>query len=200
MNFQPATPGWKMHPMSESLHGIETMKGMRPKIFHIYNRSNGRHPLFLEEENYTFFILKMSRQLANVAHLLAYCLMPNHFHFLLIPKDPIREGYLLDGEVHETMPTKELSEAMRRLTMGYTKSLNLHLGLTGSRFQQHAKAKYHGDKIKPGMDYIHDNPTEAGLASHPSEWAFSSHNEYFGPIPVNECFCDVELGRKLLLL
>jgi hypothetical protein len=176
------------------------MIDIAPNIFHVYNRSNGRHPLFLEEENYSFFILKMRRQLVDVAHLLAYCLMPNHFHLLLIPKDGIRENYLLDGEVHDKMPTKELSEAMKRLTMGYTKSLNLHLGLTGSRFQQHAKSKCHGEKIKPGMDYIHYNPSEAGLVSHPSEWAFSSYNEYFGPIPINECFCDVELGRKFLLL
>lgn len=176
------------------------MELLHTEIFHVFNRSNGKHELFLDEENYSFFLLKMRRQLAGAARLLAYCLMPNHFHLLLIPKHPIRANYPLDGEVKDTMPTDELSEAIKRLVMGYTKSLNLHYGLTGSRFQQHTKAKDHGNNIMPGLNYIHYNPTEAGLVSHPSEWAFSSYNEYFGPIPESECFCDVALGRKLMLL
>jgi|AntRauTorckE5430_2_1112549.scaffolds.fasta_scaffold02487_4 REP element-mobilizing transposase RayT len=169
-------------------------------IFHIYNRSNDRSTLFHEDENYRFFLTKMARQLKLVCHLLGYCIMPNHFHFLLIPKHPLREGYVLDDQFKSTMPSPELSEAMKRLLMGFTKSYNKHYGLVGSRFQQHTNAKYHGNNLKFGLDYLHENPVKGNLVRDASEWEFSSFNEYEGFHPLTECYVDVELGRKLLSL
>jgi REP element-mobilizing transposase RayT len=176
----------------------EDLSILGSKVFHVFNRGNGRRDIFIEEENYEFFVLKMSRQLASVAHLLAYCLMPNHFHLLLIPKHDLRPGYELNGEVQDSMPTKELGEAMKRLQMGYTKSVNQFYNLAGSVFQQHAKSNHHTGSIREGLNYIHFNPSKAGLVGDPSEWAFSSYNEYSGIIPDAECFCNVELGQKLL--
>ena len=170
------------------------------KVFHVFNRSNSRRDLFVEDQNYTFFFLKMQRQLAPVARLIAYCLMPNHFHLLLIPLNEIREEYALDGEVKDFMPTVELAEAMKRLQMGYTKSVNQFYGLSGSIFQQHAKSNWHSDGVRQGLEYLHNNPNKAGLVNHPSEWGFSSYNEYSGLIPARECVSDVTLGRKLLAL
>ena len=170
------------------------------RVFHVFNRGNSRRDIFVEDQNYSFFFLKMQRQLTPVAKLLAYCLMPNHFHMLLIPLGDIRDEYLLDGEVKDFMPTTELAEAMKRLQMGYTKSVNQFYGLSGSLFQQHAKSNWHGNGIEQGLDYLHNNPNKAGLVDHPSEWGFSSYNEYSGLIPEQECVSDVALGRKLLEL
>ncbi|MFK8163646.1 MAG: transposase [Lewinella sp.] len=169
-------------------------------IFHIYNRSNDRGTLFHTDENYQFFLAKMIRQLNPVVHLLGYCLMPNHFHLLAIPKHHIREDFPLDGERYSLMPTLELSEAMRRLLMGYTKSHNKFYGLTGSRFQQTSKAKHHKGGIKNGLDYLHQNPTKAKLTQHEGEWGFSSFNEYSGIIDPKNCICDIKLGKALLQL
>jgi len=169
-------------------------------IFHIYNRSNNRNTLFHEDENYQFFVAKMLRQLRGACHILAYCVMPNHFHIMLIPKHTLRDNFTLDEEYHDVMPTPELSEAIKRLLMGFTKSYNGLYGLTGSRFQQHTKCKYHSGGLKEGMNYVHFNPSEAGLVNHPSEWQFSSFNEYDLNWPAHQCHCDVELGRALLML
>ena len=169
-------------------------------VFHVYNRSNDRSTLFHEDENYQFFIAKMRRQLEPAAHLLGYCIMPNHFHLLLIPKHPIREDFPLDGERYNLMPTAELSEAIRRLLMGYTKSYNKRYSLAGSRFQQRSKAKHHKGGIQNGLDYLHQNPTRANLVDEESAWGFSSYNEYDGLIAPEDCVCDVALGRTLLAL
>jgi len=174
------------------------LESLSSYIFHVYNRSNDRSTLFHEDQNYQFFLAKMARQLAPVCHLLGYCLMPNHFHFMLIPKHVLREDYVLSDEFKNTMPTPELSEAMKRLLMGFTKSYNKFYGLQGSRFQQHSRAKYHEGGLYNGLNYLHENPTRAKLVNHPSEWGFSSFNEYAGHHPLQECFCDVELGRQLL--
>src|SRR5438045_1473966 len=52
-------------------------------VYHIYNHAVGSDNLFREEENYLFFLRKFESRILPVADILAYCLMPNHFHFVL---------------------------------------------------------------------------------------------------------------------
>jgi putative transposase len=52
-------------------------------VFHIYNQGNNRQRIFFEEENYQFFIKKMQVHLLPYCNILAYCLMPNHFHWMV---------------------------------------------------------------------------------------------------------------------
>ncbi|VAW34164.1 hypothetical protein MNBD_CHLOROFLEXI01-2181, partial [hydrothermal vent metagenome] len=53
------------------------------QIYHIYNRGNNRENLFLGKENYLYFLKLFSQHIAPVVIVYAYCLLPNHFHFLL---------------------------------------------------------------------------------------------------------------------
>lgn len=52
-------------------------------IYHIYNQGNNRQVVFHKREHYLFFLRKMRSYLLPYGDLLAYCLMPNHFHWLL---------------------------------------------------------------------------------------------------------------------
>nr|WP_066044493.1 transposase [Bathymodiolus septemdierum thioautotrophic gill symbiont] len=56
-------------------------------IYHIINRGNMRMQVFDDKEDYEFFLklLQIGLQRENI-ELHAYCLMPNHFHLLLIPQ------------------------------------------------------------------------------------------------------------------
>src|SRR5690606_35074174 len=49
----------------------------------IYNHANGRDNLFVEKDNYRFFLDKYQHYIHPIADTFCYCLMPNHFHFLL---------------------------------------------------------------------------------------------------------------------
>ena len=49
--------------------------------YHVYNRSN--EMLFYNRENYLFFLRKIRNHILPYADVLSYCLMPNHFHFIL---------------------------------------------------------------------------------------------------------------------
>ncbi|MBN2730712.1 MAG: hypothetical protein JXR53_15915, partial [Bacteroidales bacterium] len=51
--------------------------------YHVYNRAIGGEKLFLEKENYEYFLFKWQEFINPIADIYAYCLMPNHFHFLL---------------------------------------------------------------------------------------------------------------------
>lgn len=143
------------------------------------------------------FISKMRRQLTPVADILAYCIMPNHFHVLLCPKHELIIDIPQNCEdVLPRLPTAELSEAVKRWLMGFTKSYNKFYSLTGSRFTQHSRCKYHLEAAA-GIQYIHHNPVKAGLVSIPEEWGYSSWAEHAGFISNEEAICNLELVSKL---
>ena len=52
-------------------------------LYHIYNQGNNRQEIFLSRENYLFFIRKMVIHVLPFADILAWCLMPNHFHLMV---------------------------------------------------------------------------------------------------------------------
>ena len=53
-------------------------------IFHIYNQGNNRQKIFFNRENYLFFLRKIKIYILPYADILAWCLMPNHFHFMVL--------------------------------------------------------------------------------------------------------------------
>lgn len=167
-------------------------------VFHLYNRSNDRSTLYTKDRYYDYFMGKVRRNFSEVAHLLGYCMMPNHFHLLISPKQEITRELRLDDKPMKAMPNEFISEAVRRTLMGFTKGYNTELRLTGSRFQQKTKCKYHWKHLMFGLNYLHENPPKSKLVDHPSEWGYSSHNEYAGLVERDACFCDLELGLALL--
>ncbi len=56
-------------------------------IYHCFNQGNNRQEIFFKRENYLFFLEKMRTHLHPVADVLSYCLMPNHFHWLIMLKE-----------------------------------------------------------------------------------------------------------------
>jgi REP element-mobilizing transposase RayT len=52
-------------------------------IYHIYNQGNNKQKIFHSDENYLYFIKLYRKFVLPHSDLLVYCLMPNHFHFLV---------------------------------------------------------------------------------------------------------------------
>ena len=52
-------------------------------FYHIYNRGINSCSIFQNEENRLFFLSKFAHYLNEICEVYAYCLMPNHFHFLV---------------------------------------------------------------------------------------------------------------------
>ena len=52
-------------------------------IYHIYNQGNNRQRIYYSRENYLFFIRKIRTHILPFADILAWCLMPNHFHLMV---------------------------------------------------------------------------------------------------------------------
>jgi putative transposase len=132
-------------------------------FYHIYNRGNNRQNIFFDRENYLHFLRLMREHLANNGvDILAYCLMPNHYHFLV---------YLQDDN---------LSAAMHRLSVAYTKGINKRFDRCGALFQGRFQSIHVNDTnyLIHLSRYIHLNPVKAGFVDRPEEWEFSSYREY----------------------
>ncbi|NJL20504.1 MAG: transposase [Leptolyngbyaceae cyanobacterium SM1_3_5] len=133
--------------------------------YRLYNRGNDRHLIFFERENYLHFLRLMRRYLiAQTLDVLAYCLMLNHYHLLVRCK------------------TDEVSGAMQRLSIAYTKAMNRRYQRVGVLFQGQfqAIAVDSNEYLYHLTRYIHLNPVKAGLVADPKNWEFSSFLEYAG--------------------
>lgn len=142
-----------------------SVKFVADAYYHLYNRGNNFQPIFFERENYLYFLRQLRKHLtAEAAEIIAYCLMPNHYHLL----------------VH--LKADDLSDRMQAFALAYTKAVNKRYGRAGSLFQGHFKA-IHVDRDEYLLHlsrYIHLNPVAAGLSKCPEDWEFSSYPEYVG--------------------
>ena len=73
-----------------SLNTISPILGGR--YYHVFNRGNNHQRVFFSEENYRYFMQLADKYLADYISLLAYCLIENHFHFLIKINDELPVG------------------------------------------------------------------------------------------------------------
>lgn len=72
-------------------------------IYHVYNRGNNSQPVFFTRENDLFFLDKIRKYILPHADILAWCLMPNHFHLMIEVKQ-------VEVEISEQVTPSHLSE------------------------------------------------------------------------------------------
>ena len=145
------------------------------EYYHIYNRGTNRQNIFFERENYLFFLRRVRKYL--LPHgivIVAYCLMPTHYHLMVYVKQT--------SEVSKTSEVSEVSTKMMRLSVSYTKAINKRYQRIGALFQGPFKAVYvdRNEYLLHLSRYIHLNPVTAGLVERPEDWEFSSYREYIG--------------------
>ncbi len=158
--------------------------------YHIFNRSN--ETLFYTRENYLYFLKKVKRLIFPYCNILAWCLMPNHFHLLV---QATRESTINADENHRPS-LQRLSKNIGTLLSSYTLAINKQQNRKGRLFAHQTKAKLLNDNSPiSGADifkqinfdyatacflYIHQNPLVAGLVEKQEDWEFSSFRDYSG--------------------
>jgi putative transposase len=171
-------------------------------IYHIYNQGNNRQVIFYTRDNYLFFLQKVKSQIGPYGNILAWCMMPNHFHLMMEVTDPS----ISRGATSSRTPTSpndrqlSLNDSIGILLSSYTRAINIQENTTGSLFRQKTKAiclnEINGissnwftsfgvtfmNVMIPEFqypqvcfNYIHNNPVKAGLVEKPEEWEFSSY-------------------------
>jgi len=177
------------------------MQFVENQIFHVYNRGNNRQDIFFHEDNYLFFLDKMRTHLLPVSDFLAYCLMPNHFHFM------IRANELTVAQVAKNqrdLAVCAFSKGMRIALSSYAKAIQNQEGRSGSLFQQKTKSKQVSslwtweDYSLECLRYILYNPVKAGLVTRPEDWPYSNFRELAGIRKGSLCRIDL-LEQELCL-
>ena len=186
------------------------MKLKSGEIYHVYNRGNNRLRLFYDKENYYLFLSKMKQYLSPNCDILAYCLMPNHFHLLVHANKKSAMLYRRSNITAEKLVISKpkmtrFSKGLQLLLSSYAKAMNKRYTRSGSLFRQNTKWKKTSDELfsfdysLSCFMYIHNNPVSAGLVQFPEEWEFSSFREYAG-FNKNEPICNVQLCKTMLNL
>ncbi len=118
-------------------------------IYHIYNQGNNRRKIFFEKRNYLFFIEKIKIHILPYCDILAWCLMPNHFHLMVLVKEVElpRSAKLSQGLTQSQTLTAQAQTATRSLNdsigivlRSYTRAINKQENQTGSLFRKATKA------------------------------------------------------------
>ena len=162
-------------------------------IYHIYNHANGSENLFREEDNYRYFLQQYKTYIHPVANTFAYCLLPNHFHFLLAIKeeDELKnlggfqnlQGLIEPEDTIENAIQKKISKSFSNFYNSYAKAFNKKYDRRGSLFFQNFRQKPI-ESIAQWQEtflYIHLNPVKHGFTSDAGQWTWSSWKAYVHP-------------------
>jgi len=168
------------------------------EYYHIFNRTNNNELLFLDDGNRRFFLKKYRYFLYPFIKTFAYCLIDNHFHFLI----QIREGDEIINQLEqkpnhiktkiEHQFLKELnnikndnsigfdmilSSQFQRFFSSYTKSFNKLNRRNGNLFNQKFKRKLINDEsyLTKLIYYIHANPMKHKLVLDFRDFKWSSY-------------------------
>ncbi len=180
------------------------------EYYHIYNRGNGKHEIFLDEEDYDRFIKLLYicnsenkfvfresiieskidafdfERGESLVSVISWVLMPNHFHIVLIS----HRSDLWEKEINP------ITEFMRKVSTAYVMYFNKKYERTGSLFEGKFKSRYIGEEnyFNYIFSYVHLNPIkliqsdwkEKGILDKKKaqdylrEYKNSSFQDYFG--------------------
>jgi putative transposase len=155
------------------------------KYYHIYDRGNNRENIFLEDLNYMYFLKLFDKHISPIAEVFCYCLLKNHFHFLLRIKD--LEEINLCTKVSQTNQFKEIKlwQSFSNFFNAYSKAFNKRYKRTGSLFQYKFKRKEITDEsyFYRLVHYIHFNPIKHHITDNYKSYKYSSYQAIIGDKP-----------------
>ncbi len=152
-------------------------------FFHIYNRGNNAQTVFYLRKNYLFFLEKMKKYISPFASIVSWCLMPNHFHWLIFVRNEkielgqksnvenvkmghaltLRQGMTNTNDSSHTLAesesmtsqnkTRTINQSIGICLRSYTRAIQKQEKLTGSLFQKHTHAKLLIDDVEIEPSY-----------------------------------------------
>ncbi len=139
---------------------------VKDSYLHIYNHAIEGLNLFNEKQDYIKCLIKIKSKIKIYpSTVFAYCLIPNHYHFL------IRQN-----------SDKPIYRIFNGTFAGYVQYYNRKYNRKGCLFQhplQHIAVN--NDKYLIHLClYIHYNPFKAGLVKKSEDWKFSNYLEWIG--------------------
>lgn len=151
------------------------VKFLNNYYYHIYNRGSEKRIIFSTNRDYQNFLKRIKDNIKKFnIEMLCYCLMPNHFHFLL-----------------KQITNSSVINFMNSIQLGYAKYFNTKYQRVGPLFQGRFKAKIieTDEYLLQLSAYIHNNPIAKLDSRNPADsrnrlhnYPYSSYSEYIGKV------------------
>jgi putative transposase len=131
-------------------------------VYHVINRANGRVPIFHTDNDYQHFeaLLREAKELTDM-RMLAYCIMPNHWHLVLYPRT-----------------NTDLAEFMSWLTSTHVRQYRTKTNTIGygHLYQDRYKSfpTESNEYCQTLIRYVEQNPLRAKLVERSEDWRWSS--------------------------
>ena len=152
-------------------------------VYHVMNRANGRLPMFRKEADYLAFetIMAEARERVDM-RILAWCLMPNHWHLVLWPRD--------DGD---------LSAFTGWLTLTHTQRWHAHRKSAGTGHLYQGRFKsfpmQDDEHFLTVCRYVERNALRAKLVRRAEAWRWGSLFAYAHGGALSELLSAWQIGR-----
>jgi len=153
------------------------------KYYHIFNRGNNQENISIEERNYRYFLRLYAKHIMPVADTYAYCLLRNHFHFLVRIKTVEEQDLTSFGNLSDLPPKP--SRQFSNLFNAYAKAFNKTYHRTGTLFQRpFGRIEVTSDSyFMQLVTYIHQNPQKHGFVNDFRTWPYSSYQALLSTKP-----------------
>ncbi len=171
-------------------------------IFHVYNRTNNKEILFKTDANRLYFLTQYAKYLQPFLDTFCWCLLPNHFHFLVRVKTTeeikkylnskpsesmksLEEEYLEDGAITELL----LELEWKRFFTSYSMAFNKQHERKGNLFHRPFKRIEINKEthFTQAIVYIHANAVKHKLCSDFTNYKWSSWHSILSESPTQLC-------------
>ncbi len=163
-------------------------------IYHVFNHANAHDNLFDDDSSYDRFLTNCKIHILPVAEILAYCLMPNHFHLLIKTKSEseilkhidavnLKNTQRQRGFAHVRLKPeirrdagKYIIKSFSNCFNAYAKYFNIRNNRKGSLFLKNFNRKkvWEISYLKKMYFYIHINPIKHQFRRKLEDWRYSS--------------------------
>lgn len=158
-------------------------------VYHIYNRGINKEALFLEDLHYYKFLNLYQKHVERIVQTYAWCLMGNHFHFLVkIREEEQIIRTLTQRKKKKMLVSSYLSQSFGNLFNAYSQSFNYQTKRTGSLLQTPFKRKKVTNEayLASLIFYIHNNPVKHGFSDLIQDYPWSSYHGIVSRFPNTE--------------
>ncbi|RRJ92015.1 hypothetical protein EG240_04310 [Paenimyroides tangerinum] len=156
------------------------------KYYHIYNRGNNGIDIFYDKESYFYFLKLYNKYISPIADTFAWCLLKNHFHFLIYIRLEEEIGfeklkYSTITKPKEINPSKQFGHFFN----AYTQSINKKFSRTGNLFEKPFQRREIESEtyFQNLIYYIHNNPVTHGFVDKIKDYPWNSYHTIISDKP-----------------